>query len=150
MSQALSSAMNPLNKLLLFICLLLLSFSLGFGYLSYQLYADNKLAEKEISSLVEANTSIERMLETERISRQIEDLVVSEDSKTRDVLSEVQHKGVEKIVELERLEATKQENVRHERDEALLSDKLPAELVDSLHNTFYSLQRESGSGSAAE
>lgn len=142
--------MSLINKALLILSLILLLLTLFFGYLSYQFYTDTKLAEKEISSLVEANASLERTLETERISRQIEDLVVAEDSKTRDVLSDVQHKGVEKIVELGRLEATKQENVRHERDEVLLSDRLPAELADSLLNTFRSLQRESSGGSATE
>lgn len=142
--------MRLINKALLILSLILLILTVFFGYLSYHFYANNKAAKREISSLVEANASLERTLETERISRKIEDLVVAEDSKTRDVLSEVQHKGVEKIVELERLEATKQENVRHERDEALISDKLPAELADSLRNTFHSLQREGGSGSATE
>lgn len=137
--------MSLITKALLILSLVLLLLTGFFGYLSYQFHADNKVAKKEISSLVEANASLERMLETERISRQIEDLVVAEDSKTRDVLSEVQHKGVEKIVEL-----AKQENVKHERDEVLLSNRLPAELVDSLRNTFRSLQRESGSGVAAE
>lgn len=96
-SQVLSSVMNPLNKLLLFICLLLLSFSLGFGYLSYSFSKQIGALDESLNSCTSINRSL--VLDVEKATKAclIADSVVGESIAKHKALDESKEEIVEKI-----------------------------------------------------
>jgi hypothetical protein len=67
-----------LNKPLILVLLVSLSFNGLFGYLSYSFYSDKAVAESQLDTAVDANKGLQESLDKKETACKITDAIVSE------------------------------------------------------------------------
>lgn len=146
----LSSVTNPLNKLLLFICLLLLSFSLGFGYLSYSFSKQIGELEESLTNCTSINRSLVLDVEKATKSCSIVDVINTENIQEQREIDTKKEELVEKVDSLPSIQskapqkATDKESSYVEDDGVVhLDGRLPDELIKLLQQSYNSVQEQS-------
>lgn len=140
--------MNPINKILAYACLSLFLTSSGFGYLSYKFHAEKALVESSMLLVQASNRNLSNEIDLLKKSQTISTVVLENTIKNERELEGIAEQGVDEIDRLYPLkclqkpvEKTK-EMPTDEEGVADIDDKLPADLRNSLHNTYNNLRNK--------